>query len=157
MEALSRQRMLRFSDFFRRHTPWKMNGWNLQITHFYRKWSEPNLHDSGSMLIFRGVPQKFDNLIYRFLKVKWMNQICWANSPLWIILGSYTLYTLSSFVRVWNNYRLCRLFPPIESGKYKHIRWNTVDGSEIRLAAWEVKNLVNNGTNYQPQLVSRNP
>ena len=29
-------------------TPWKINGWNLQITQFLKgKWSEPNLHDYG--------------------------------------------------------------------------------------------------------------
>ena len=29
----------------------------------------------------------------------------------------------------------------------------TVDGSEIRLTTWDVSNLVNNGRNYQAQLV----
>ena len=30
----------------------------------------------------------------------------------------------------------------------------TVDGSEIRLTTWDVQNLVNNGINYQAQLVN---
>ena len=30
---------------------------------------------------------------------------------------------------------------------------HTVDGSEIRLTTWDVQNLVNTRTNYQPQLV----
>ena len=31
--------------------------------------------------------------------------------------------------------------------------YDTVDGSEIWLTTWDIKNLVNNGINYQPQLV----
>ena len=41
------------------HTPWKINGWNLKITHVNRKfiWTKPSF--MGSMLIFRGVSQTF--------------------------------------------------------------------------------------------------
>ena len=39
-------------------TPWKINGWNIQITHEKKgKWSEPNLYeDMFQPLIFQGLP-----------------------------------------------------------------------------------------------------
>ena len=42
-------------------TPWKINGWNLQMTHFFEStWSKPNLHeDMFQPLTFRGVPFRF--------------------------------------------------------------------------------------------------
>ena len=42
-EELEMVQMVQLKTF----TPWKINSWNLQITHEKKgKWSEPNLHDN---------------------------------------------------------------------------------------------------------------
>ena len=64
-------------DIYRKVTPWKINGWNLRITHVKRRmiWTEPNLQ--GIMfqpLIFRGVPT-FTHQVETFCEIESVSKV----------------------------------------------------------------------------------
>ena len=60
-------------------TPWKTNGWNLQITHEKKgKWSEPNLQGiMCKMLIFKGCISQNGNLPIKYTPKDWHRTWKW--------------------------------------------------------------------------------
>ena len=85
------------------HTSWKINGWNLKITHEKKgKWSEPNLYDYVPCLIFRGVTNKgWGN------SFEWNLAIFWTSLALHCQFCDSNICTKKTWFLIFNHVKTC--------------------------------------------------
>ena len=73
-------------------TPWKINGWNLQIIHLERKmiWTKPPFSDMFQPLIFRGwsvnIPSSTMDRIFGFWSEVWGSHLISSITPAFLML-----------------------------------------------------------------------